>query len=593
MEGSNSPRAGDIQGRSARARRGNAAMRIAGLYVAVSLLYIVTSDWIVAAVAPSQVRNALFQTIKGSGFVLATGVMLWFLIRRNMREMERLNDSLARQGERLRILLDDAPVPICVVRRGVLEYLNTGARRLLGPGLDSGERRFIDRVVEPFRGPVERMLDDVQRSGRPASLAELKLLDADGREIDVELAACPFAPDEGAVQVAIIDVTERKRLEAGLAQAHKMEAVGKLASGVSHEFNNLLTAILGYSTLARQGVEPGSSAARSLDQVDAVAKHAAGITRSLLTLSRASPALKQQVPLRPVIDEAVDLVRSVVPRTIAIEATTELPEGASALVDAAQLKQAVLNLAMNARDVMPAGGTLSISTTFAPRQSPGLPHGAAVIRVSDTGPGIPPDVRARLFTPFFTTKPAGKGTGLGLALTRSIVEDHGGTIEVESRAGQGATFTISLPCTAPGRSSASPPPARSGQQVVIVGEDTPEVLSIVSLSLRNAGYIVVPATDGAEVIRLVQEHKDRLDALIMDVGLPTASGVECLIRARQILPDLPVVLMTGGAMPDVPPEEDRLLERLPKPFRTEALLERVAAAIHEGSRAAAVTPPRR
>ncbi|MCC6676667.1 MAG: response regulator [Phycisphaerales bacterium] len=568
------------------ARRGRgAALRIAGLYIGVSLLYIVTSDRIVAAVAPSQSQNAVFQTIKGSGFVLLTGVMLWYLIRRNMSELHRLNESLARQGGRLRILLDDAPIAICLVRRGVLEYLNTAARAMLGPNQELTGTRLLDRVAEPSRAAVQRAVEDVERSGRPARLNEQKLVDTNGREIDVELAACPFAPDEGAVQVAIIDVTERKRLEAGLTQAHKMEAVGKLASGVSHEFNNLLTAILGYSTLARQGLARGAPTTRCLDQIDSVAKHAAGITRSLLTLSRASPALKQLLPLRPIVDEAIDLVRSVVPKTIQLEVATTLPEGASVLVDAAQLKQAILNLAMNARDAMPAGGTLWIRTSFTADHGPGLPHGAAVIRVSDTGVGIPPEVRARLFTPFFTTKPAGKGTGLGLALTRSIIEDHGGSIHVESEVGKGSAFTVSLPCTSPGQPAAAPP-TRAGQHVVIVGEDTPEVLSIVTLSLRSAGYTVIPATDGGEVIRLVQEHKDRLDALIMDVGLPTASGVECLIRARQIVPHLPVVLMTGGAMPDLPAEEDRLLERLPKPFRTEALVERLAAVIDERARAA-------
>lgn len=257
-------------------------------------------------------------------------------------------------------------------------------------------------------------------------------------------------------------------------------------------------------------------------------------------------------------------------------------------MDPAQLKQAILNLVLNARDAMPGTGVLTIRTYLASDAVPSQPTtpsgGRAVIRISDTGPGIPADVMARLYTPFFTTKPAGKGTGLGLPITKGVVEDHGGTITVESEPGRGTTFIISLPCAAAAH-HAEPRPAQPGaSRVVVVGEDTPEVLDVVTLALRAAGYTVIPARDGPEVLNLVHENRHRLDALVIDVGLPTCSGIECLIRVRKMLPDLPVVLMTGGSIPDIPPEYERLLDRLSKPFTTESLIHRLGEVIEDSKR---------
>lgn len=569
----------------------HAALGIAALYVLFGIAYIITSDRIVSAIAPSRVESTLFQTIKGTGFILITGLLLWLLIARHVRQHERLHRSLEQSEARLRLLLDEAPAPICVLRAGRFEYLNAAGQRLLGPQSRLQGVPFLDRVALPSRQEVSGIISLIEAGGSRADLADQRLLDASGREIDVEIAVRPFAPDLGAVQLVIFDVTERKRLEAGLRHAQKMEVAGTLAAGISHEFNNLLTAILGYTTLARQSLPASASATRCLDQIDGVARHAAGIARSLLTLSRTSPTVKHLVPLKTFITEATDLARGVLPSNIKLHTENTLNGDVALLMDPAQLKQAILNLVLNARDAMPGAGILTIRTRVeaAPvNAEPGQPAGRAVIQISDTGPGIHPDALPRLYTPFFTTKPAGKGTGLGLPITKGVVEDHGGTISVESEPGRGTTFTISLPCAAAARPADPPIAHNRTAHVVIVGEDTPEVLDVVTLALRAAGYTVIPARDGPEVIGLVEQHRHRLDALVIDVGLPTFSGIECLIRARKLLPDLPVVLMTGGSIPDIPPEFDRLIDRLSKPFTTEGLVTRLGMLIDDTKRSAAI-----
>lgn len=567
------------------------ATEIAAGYVAIALVWILLSDSVTHWLAAGFANEVVFQTLKGSFFVISTGVMLWFLIRRHVRRLEEMNKSLELNESRLRELLDDAPVAICVLKSGVFVYANRAAELLLGDASDLQGRAFLSLLGQDRRSDVADMLERVEKHAKREGLSDQRITGRGDVELDVELAACPFAADPGAVQLAIVDVTQRRRLEAGLRQAHKMEAVGMLAAGVAHEFNNLLTAIMGSAALAKTAIPPENQARRSLEGIEAAGRHAAGITRSLLSLTRPSPALRRETSLAVILAGARELIRGLLPQTVKLTIDAPGAESQMLMADPAQLKQVLLNLAINARDAMPRGGDLVIAAREH-SDSPGADgrtRHCVEITVTDSGVGIAPDVLPRLFQPFFSTKPLGKGTGLGLAMARAIVEDHQGEITVRSVVGRGSVFTIRLPSVVAldGVASADhslAQPANIGRgQLVVLGEDSDEVRRVVAEGLRTAGFRVVEAADGPAVVRAVLEaggdSRSRAAALVVDVGLPIQSGVECLALVRREYPRIPVIIVTGGSMPDVAPELNERVELLPKPFDVDDLARRLAAMI--------------
>ncbi|CAG1002625.1 two-component system, NtrC family, sensor histidine kinase AtoS [Phycisphaerales bacterium] len=411
---------------------------VALTYIAISVMYILVSDRLVSALVTDAAAVERIQSVKGVVFVTVTGLLIWYMVARLVRSLAMANARLAERERRVRALLDGAPVPVCVVRDGAFEYLNADAARLLG---DAGllEKTPLEaRALPEFRAGVREMIARVERSDAGEWARDLRMNGRDGREFDAEIAACPFALDPHAVQVVILDVSEQKQMERAVRQAQKMEAVGRLAAGVAHEFNNSLTAIMGLASLVKVTTSPQ---AQYLAQIEEVAEQAAELTRSLLTMSRNGTSHKQRVALRGVLEDAARVIEAAMPEGVRFASSLEGLADSPVFADVGQLRQALLNLALNARDAMPKGGTLSLRAwTRATRDG----REEAVVEVRDTGMGIPAEVREQLFTPFFTTKENGKGTGLGLAVTRGIVEDHGGRIEVESEVGKGSVFRVIL-----------------------------------------------------------------------------------------------------------------------------------------------------
>ncbi|MBE2213746.1 MAG: PAS domain S-box protein [Opitutaceae bacterium] len=383
----------------------------------------------------------------------------------------------------------------------------------------------------------------------------------DGRLLDIILSAAPIV-HEGqttATTFAALDVTERRRLEAQLRQAQKMEAVGQLAGGVAHDFNNILTAILLQLAFLKEEGISGPEAAEALGDIHRGANRAADLTRQLLLFSRRQVMRRQPVDVNQVIVGMLRMLHRVLGENIEIKfrSAADAPwiEG-----DPGMIEQVLMNLCINARDAMPGGGVLtlgtdriSLDTTITCNRTDRRPGTCLRLSVTDTGSGMTDEVKGHIFEPFFTTKDVGKGTGLGLATVLGIVQQHGGSIEVDSAVGRGSTFTILLPeCPAPAESSAPSPPApaaevvRRGSELILVVEDEAAVRRPIATVLRRHGYRVLEAAESREALEHWSLQGSAIDLVISDIVMPgRMSGLELCERLTAQRPDLPVIVLSG------------------------------------------------
>ncbi|MGH7365324.1 MAG: GAF domain-containing protein [Candidatus Rokuibacteriota bacterium] len=354
---------------------------------------------------------------------------------------------------------------------------------------------------------------------------------------------------------AMMDITQRKQLEDELRQAQKMEAIGRLAGGVAHDFNNLLTVITGRSVLLLGRMPADDPLRRSVEQIQKTADRAAGLTRQLLAFSRKQVLQRKNLEINGTVAETSAMLRRLIGEDINLLLT--LGAGAGRVnADPGQLEQALLNLAVNARDAMPQGGTLSVETDSvqlgaAPPDRPdALPPGPyAVLRVIDTGVGMDAAIQARIFEPFFTTKEPGKGTGLGLSMVHGVVRQHGGEIRVRSVVGGGTTFEIYLPqveaAPDPGGADEAGVGPATGRETILLVEDEEDVRALAREVLERQGYTVLEAGDGAEALGVCETAGDRIDVILTDVVMPRMGGRELADRVRATRPAMPVLYMSG------------------------------------------------
>jgi len=387
------------------------------------------------------------------------------------------------------------------------------------------------------------------------------------------------------------DVTASKQLEAQLRQAQKMEAVGLLAGGIAHDFNNLLTVITAYGQLLRAEFADGDERREEVEEVLKAAARGAELTRQLLAFGR-----KQVLRPRVVdVNGVVAGVRPMLARLLGADATLDArlaPSLSRVEADPGQLEQVLLNLTANAGDAMPGGGRVTIETAdveldaAAVRALPGLAPGRYVlVSVSDTGVGMDEATRLRVFEPFFTTKGTGKGSGLGLATVYGIVKQSGGAVTVRSAPGEGTTFEIYLPRAARegGRDAGAAPPAPAARPTVLLVDDDDAVRSSARRALEGGGYEVLEAAHGAQALDVFAEHGGRVRLLVTDVVMPGLGGHALAERLRAQRAGLPVLFMSGYAVPDEPGGGPAVAPLLAKPFTAEELL----AAVGEAAGAAA------
>jgi PAS domain S-box-containing protein len=421
--------------------------------------------------------------------------------------------------------------------------------------------REAEIIVAPKGGPRRRVLV----SGRP-------MHDATGMKL-------------GAV-LAMHDITERRDLEAQLAQAQKMEAVGRLAGGVAHDFNNLLTVITSYTSLLLAAAPADDDRRGDLAEIASAADRAAALTRQLLAFSRKQVLQPRLISLNDVVTGMEKMLRRLIGEDIEL-ATSLSPELGLVNADPGQLEQVLMNLAVNARDAMPDGGRLVLETTnaqlsaeYGDRHLGAAPGSYVMLAVSDTGVGMTREVVSHLFEPFFTTKEQGKGTGLGLSTVYGIVKQSDGDVWVYSEPGQGTTFKIYLPLRVEDVAEALQVPAaptRSGSETILLVEDDAALRALTERLLRAGGYAVLVAHDGGKALAAAARYEGPIHLVVSDVVMPGMNGRTLVERLRQIRPEIRVLFMSGYTDDEVMRRGivDRQAAFLQKPFTPDQLAAKV------------------
>jgi two-component system cell cycle sensor histidine kinase/response regulator CckA len=495
--------------------------------------------------------------------------------------------ALRRSEHRFQRLFDDSPTGIALLDPDDrLVECNRAFLDLLG-GVDPVGRALGDLVAAPERAGVAERLAAI-RAGGAGRPFEARIGAAADRVAQVHARRLAGAAGGGALVLHAVDLTEQKRLEAQFVQGQKMQAVGQLAGGVAHDFNNLLTAMIGFCDLLLLRHKPGDQSFNDIMQIKQNANRAANLVRQLLAFSRQQTLQPRVLNLTDALADLSNLLRRLIGEHIELRMTHGRDLGL-VRVDQGQLDQVIINLAVNARDAMPGGGRLAIrtrnETLAAPerRDAEEIPAGDYVaVEVEDTGVGIPPENLGRIFEPFFSTKEVGSGTGLGLSTVYGIVRQTGGFVLVDSTPGRGTTFTILLPRwrgedEAPAAAAEASAGDLTGAGTVLLVEDEDAVRVFSARALRNKGYTVLEARSGDAALELLEQAGGRIDLLVSDVVMPAMDGPELMRRVRALLPELPVIFISGYAEERLRRDiDDRAdVHFLPKPYNLKQLASKV------------------
>ena len=518
---------------------------------------------------------------------------------RDITERSEADRARHESEERYRRHVQMSPDGIVVHAEGRIVLANPAAARLLGYASADAivGRSPLDLVHPEDRELVKARVMQLASSGGPVPAVEERLLAADGTPVDVEVVGIPITyGGRQAVQATFRDLRAQKRAAAALHQAEeqlrqsqKMEAVGQLAGGIAHDFNNLLTVIGASTEFLLSDLATTDPRRADVAEIRSAADRATRLTRQLLAFSRKQIMQPTVLDLNGVVRTLQPLLTRLIGEDIVVETVLD-PDLGYVMADAGQIEQVIVNLAVNARDAMPTGGRLRIETgnvDVAAGEGGGpAPAGASVmLAVSDTGAGIPAEVRARIFEPFFTTKSAGKGTGLGLATVYGIVSQSGGHVGVRSEPGRGSTFTVYLPRIAAaaadaivdGLADATP----RGSETVLVVEDEDAVRALASRILVRHGFTVLGARNGMQALELAARHAGAIDVVLTDVVMPEMSGRALVEKLSAIRPAVRVVYMSGYT-------DDDIVRRgilkpgsafVQKPFSTCSLVKAVRAAL--------------
>jgi PAS domain S-box-containing protein len=505
-----------------------------------------------------------------------------------LRRGQRVLVQKLKESElRFRRLVEASPdaLLLCDAESGRILDANPAAVALYGYGPDE----LVNMRLDSLRPNATEAMMNLWP--RPAQV-ELELhRRRDGLEIPVEVTTTELTLEGRTIRIlSSRDVAERERtrgekaeLEERLRVAQKMDAVGRLAGGVAHDFNNLLAVIQAHAEFLGSQISPGTEAADDLRGIVSASARGAALTRQLLLFSRHKPLEFARIDVNAVVAEVRKLVTRVIGPPVR-HATQLEPELWPVKADADQLAQVVLNLAVNARDAMPDGGRLLISTSNVVLQTRLLARGGklpagryASIVVEDQGKGMDAEVLARLFEPFFTTKEPGKGTGLGLATVYGIVHSVGGAVDVRSEPGKGSVFTVYLPATDVEAELVAPAPAspqRGRGEIILLVEDEERLRVLVRRILSSNGYNVVEAANGKDALHASADQAGPIDLVVTDIVMPELSGEQLALSLRKVRPGMRVIFMTGFTDRALP-ELGASVGFLQKPFAAGALLSEV------------------
>lgn len=477
---------------------------------------------------------------------------------RDVTIRKRAEEALRESERRYRSLIDAAPVPIIVCTNdGTIDYLNQAfvktfeweEKELAGKPVGSSAYGLLSEAREMLTEMIERQVFE--------GPFETKCFTRSGLVLDIQMTVSSFFDNKGRPAGNIIvlrDVTKIKKLEAQVRHTQKMEAIGTLAGGIAHDFNNILAAIIGYSELTLDYAPRGTQIEANLKEVLRAGRRARELVKQILAFSRETEKEKKPVQIAPVIKEALKLLRSSIPSTIQIQSHIEKDLGL-VNADPTQVHQVLMNLCTNAGYAMrKKGGTLTVNLVkemigkrfvdIHPGISPG-PHLRLTVR--DTGEGIPPDIMESIFTPYFTTKTAEEGTGMGLSVVHGIVKSYGGEITVESETGKGSEFTVYFPSIIAEVDTIVTwecPTPRGCEHILFV-DDEASLTDIAKSGLSSLGYNISVETSSLKALALFQNEPEAFDLVITDMTMPYMNGDELSRKILAIRKDIPIMMVTG------------------------------------------------
>lgn len=517
-----------------------------------------------------------------------------------------LYETLQRSEAQFRSLIENVSDFIVVLQAdGTIRYASPSFEREIGDGTSVLGQNLLNLVTQEDRTEVEKLLTGVQAKGmaREGEISpiesEFRIRRRSGGVRTLEVSATNLLqhPAVSGIVVNARDVTDRRRLEEQLIQAQRMEAIGTLSGGVAHDFNNILTVILGHTEVLQQMLQPSSAEHDHLRGIDEAGRRASALTRQLLAFSRKQVLQPKVFNLNSLITDLDKMLRRLISEDIALETVTDPKLGATR-ADPGQIEQVVMNLVVNARDAMKSGGRITIETANVTldeeyvRSHTGARSGPHVmLAVSDTGQGISPENLPLIFEPFFTTKEVGKGTGLGLSTVYGIVKQSGGNVWVYSQPGRGTTFKIYLPrVDEPESVVADHPVPRAviaGVETVLLVEDEPALRDLIKYALTGNGFTVLDVPSPADAIALSRKHTGSLHLLLTDVIMPGMDGPALAKQVQKERPDIKVLYMSGYATNFImhDGEVDPGTNFLEKPFHPRALLNKVREVLDNSSRA--------
>jgi hypothetical protein len=516
-------------------------------------------------------------------WIIGTGGIVLFS-RRIATHQQRILES----ERQYRLLFENNPHPMWVYDLETLRFREVNDAAVVHYGYSRDE--FLSMTIRDIRPPedVGRLLENVGRVTTGIDRAGVwRHRRKDGSLISVEITS--HVVDFGGRRAEIVlanDITERLRLEEQLRQAQKMEAVGLLAGGVAHDFNNVLTAVIGYANLIHLKLPSADPLRAYAESILSTAQRAAQLTQSLLAFSRKQVMNPLPVELNAVVQRVSRLLQRLIREDIELRLSLT-GERTTVLADSVQIEQVLMNLVTNARDAMPEGGTLTISTGIV-RASSDLvaSHGTAPpgiyvrLTVADTGIGMDDRTRERIFEPFFTTKDLGKGTGLGLASSYGVIKQHGGIVDVETGPRRGAAFHLYFPQVQASLLAPAPdlsPAVPGGSETVLVAEDDETIRVLIRSILSEFGYAVIEAPDGEEAVRRFLETPDRIGLLLFDVIMPKKSGRAAYEEIREVRPGIRALFVSGYSADIITKEGvlDRGIDVITKPVSPVDLLRKV------------------
>ncbi len=579
------------------------ALKIALCYGLLSVLWILCSGWLLHHFVKDPGLAAFLENVKGWFFVSVTAILLGVALDRYFSEIRRSAKLLQESEQRWQFALEGANQGVWDwdVQTNEVFYSPRWKTMLgfetceIGHTLSEWKSRVHPEDLPRVLGEVERHLE-----GRtPSYISEHRLRCKDGSFKWILVQGKVMSRTQDAKPLRFLgthsDITERKRLEAQLRQAQKLEAIGQLAGGVAHDFNNILAASVMQLGLLQMKPDLDDETRRALSDLQEGSQRAADLTRQLLMFSRRSVLAVRPIDLNQVVVNLLKMLKRLIGEHVDLRF-----DGGSALplveADAGLLEQVLMNLVVNARDAMPQGGRITISTALAGLEAsraaanPSRGEGRFVrLAVSDAGCGMDAATLKRVFEPFFTTKEAGKGTGLGLATVHGIVAQHNGWVEVDSALGQGSTFRVYLPAAvrAPEEVllvSQTQPPQRGSETILLV-EDESALRGLLARALRALGYRVHEAANGQEAMTLWRTHGPEVDLLFTDMVMPEGmTGWELAKRLQSAKPGLKAIISSGYSteMAEAGVPSNAGIVYLPKPYDATVLADVVRSSLGQG-----------